>query len=59
LSSSLDEYGVIMRKSAAASVAAREASLPSGSRDHAPVRLVCLALLLALVALGFRIATIW
>jgi hypothetical protein len=48
-----------MRKSAAASVAAREASLPSGSQDHAPVRLVCLALVLALVALGFRIATIW
>jgi hypothetical protein len=48
-----------MRKSAAAPVAATDASLPSGSQDHAPVRLVCLALALALVALGFRIATIW
>jgi hypothetical protein len=59
LSSSLDGNGVIMRKSAAAPVAAQDASLPSGSRDHAPVQLVCLALALALVALAFRIATIW
>jgi hypothetical protein len=48
-----------MRKSAAAPVAATAASLPSGSRDHAPVRLVCLALILALLALAFRIATVW
>jgi hypothetical protein len=48
-----------MRKSAAAPLAATDASLPSGSRDHAPVRLVCLALVLALVALAFRIAIIW
>jgi hypothetical protein len=48
-----------MRKSAAAPVGAREASLPSGSRDHAPVRLVCLALALAVLTLAFRIATIW
>jgi hypothetical protein len=48
-----------MRKSAAAPVATQDASLPSASRDHAPVRLVCLALMLALVALAFRIATIW
>jgi hypothetical protein len=48
-----------MRKSAAAPVAAQDASLPSGSRDHAPVQLVCLALALALLALAFRIATIW
>jgi hypothetical protein len=33
--------------------------LPSGSRDRAPVQLVCLALALALAALAFRIATIW
>jgi hypothetical protein len=52
-------YGVIMRKSAAAHIAATDPSLPSGSQDHAPVRLVCLALTLALVALGFRIATMW
>ena len=37
----------------------RSDPLPSGSRDHAPVRLVCLALALALGALAFRIATIW
>jgi hypothetical protein len=55
----LDVYGVIMRKSAAAPLAAPDASLPSGSQDHAPIRLVCLALALAVVALGFRIATIW
>jgi hypothetical protein len=48
-----------MRKSAAAPVAAQDASLPSGSRDHAPARLVCLALALALLALAFRIATVW
>jgi len=47
----------MMRKSAAAALAARDASLPSGSRDHATVRMVCLALVLALLALGFRIAT--
>jgi hypothetical protein len=59
LSSSLDGNGVIMRKSAAAPVATTDASLPSGSRDQEPVRLVCLALALALLALAFRIATIW
>jgi hypothetical protein len=48
-----------MRKSTAAPVATQDASLPSVGRDHAPVQLVCLALALALVALAFRIATIW
>jgi nicotinamide mononucleotide (NMN) deamidase PncC len=48
-----------MRKSAAAAIAATDAASPSGNRDHAPVRLVCLALALALLALAFRIATIW
>jgi hypothetical protein len=48
-----------MRKSAAAPVAATDPSLPAGSQDHAPVRLVCLALALALVALALRIATTW
>jgi nicotinamide mononucleotide (NMN) deamidase PncC len=48
-----------MRKSAAASVAARKASGPAGSRDNAPVELVCMALALALFVLAFRIATIW
>jgi len=48
-----------MRKPAAASVAAGKASLPAVSRHDAPVELVCLALVLALLALAFRIATIW
>jgi hypothetical protein len=48
-----------MRKRAAASVAARKAYLPAGSRDDAPVKLVCLALALALFALACRIASIW
>ena len=49
--------GVNMRKSGAALVAAAKTSLPAGG--NAPVELVCLALALALVALAFRIATIW
>ena len=48
-----------MRKPAAASVAAGKASLPAVSRHDAPVELVYLALVLALLALAFRIATIW
>jgi hypothetical protein len=42
-----------------ASVAARKASLPAGSRDDAAVQLVCLALVLALVVLAARIASVW
>ena len=47
-----------MRKPEAALVAAKKPSLPTGSRDN-PVELVCLALALALLALAFRIASIW
>jgi hypothetical protein len=51
-----------MRKSDAASSAASKvfqtASLPNQPGD-APVQLVCLAMVLAIVALGLRIATIW
>jgi hypothetical protein len=47
-----------MRKSDAAAVAARKA-MPAGYRGDAPVELVCLALMLAVVALALRIATIW
>jgi hypothetical protein len=54
-----DLDGVDMRKPAAASVAAGKASLPALSRHDAPVELVCLALVLALLALAFRIASIW
>ena len=48
-----------MRKPAAALIAARNASPPAGSRDGAPVQVVCMALALALVVLAFRIATVW
>jgi hypothetical protein len=48
-----------MRKAAAAPVAANKASLPAGSRDEAPAKVVCLALALALLVLASRIANIW
>jgi hypothetical protein len=48
-----------MRKPEAAAVAARKASLSAGSRDTAPVEVVCMALMLALVVLALRIATVW
>jgi len=54
-----DGDGVNMRKPAAASVAARKASPPAGSSDAAPVEVVCMALVLALFVLVFRIATVW
>jgi hypothetical protein len=48
-----------MRKPDAASVAASKTSLPAGRRSDAPTEVVCVALLLALLALGSRIASIW
>ena len=48
-----------MRKSDAAFVAARKASLPARSRYDASVALVSVALALALLALAARIASIW
>jgi hypothetical protein len=48
-----------MRKPAAAPVAASKPSLPAGSRDNAPAELVCLALVLALLALACRVASFW
>jgi hypothetical protein len=48
-----------MRKPEAASVAARKVALSAGSRDTAPVEVVCVALMLALVVLALRIATVW
>jgi hypothetical protein len=48
-----------MRKSLPASVAASNRSVPVGGQGNAPVELVCLALVLALVALAFRIASFW
>jgi hypothetical protein len=46
-----------MRKPAAHAVAATKAT--AGYPDATPVELVCLALLLAIVALAFRILTVW
>jgi hypothetical protein len=48
-----------VRKPGVAAVAASKVSLPSGNPDRASVELVCLALVLAVAALGFRIASIW
>jgi hypothetical protein len=48
-----------MRKPDAALLAATKTSVPAGSRGDAPVELVCLALVLALVVLGLRIASFW
>jgi hypothetical protein len=48
-----------MRKPAGASVVAQNESVPAGRRGDAPVELVCLALTLALLALAFRIASVW
>ena len=47
-----------MRKPDAAPIAASK-TVPAGYRGDAPAELVCLALMLALVALALRIATIW
>ncbi|HEY3680203.1 MAG TPA: hypothetical protein VGL45_15925 [Bradyrhizobium sp.] len=51
-----------MRKPDAAPIAAVKASLAiplSGKGGDAPVQLVCLALVLAVAALGLRIMMIW
>jgi hypothetical protein len=48
-----------MRKPDVPSTAPKTSALPVGSRDHASVELVCLALALALFVLAFRIAGIW
>ena len=42
-----------------AAAAATKAAVADGNRIQAPATLVCLALMLAVVALAFRIATIW
>jgi hypothetical protein len=48
-----------MRKPAAETATAVKATLLSGRRDEASVRLVCLALVLALSVLAARIASFW
>ena len=48
-----------MRKPDAAAIAARQASLPASLRNEQSVRLVCLALALALIVLAARIGSIW
>jgi hypothetical protein len=48
-----------MRKPGVAAVAASKVSSPAGNPDRASVELVCLALVLAVVVLAFRVASIW
>jgi hypothetical protein len=48
-----------MRKPDAGPVAASNIALSAASRSDAPTTLVCLALVLALIALAARIASIW
>ena len=48
----------MMHKPGGGSVAARKA-IAAGGRGNAPAELVCLALVLAVVALALRIAAIW
>jgi hypothetical protein len=48
-----------MRKPAAETAVVAKASLLPGRRDEASARLVCLALVLALLVLAARIASIW
>jgi hypothetical protein len=54
-----DRDGVNMRKPAAAGVPPARAAVPAASPDRASVRLVCLALTLALLVLASRIASVW
>jgi hypothetical protein len=54
-----DGDGVNMRKPAAATVPPATAAVPAASPDRASVRLVCLALTLALLVLAYRIASVW
>jgi hypothetical protein len=48
-----------MRKPTTAPASAGSAALPAGSRNKSSAELVCLALVLALLALAARIASIW
>ena len=48
-----------MRKPVTAAAVAIGAALPAGSRDKSSVELVCLTLVVALLALAARIASIW
>jgi hypothetical protein len=48
-----------MRKPDTGSIAAGKPAFPVGGPDQTPLKMVCLALALALVVLGLRIATIW
>jgi hypothetical protein len=48
-----------MRKPHPVAAAARQALPSPGKEDSAPVQLVCLALVLSVVVLGCRIASIW
>jgi hypothetical protein len=48
-----------MRKPVTAAAAATSAAEPAGSRDRRAMELICLTLALAMVAIVFRVASIW
>jgi hypothetical protein len=48
-----------MRKADSVPATASKALPSPGNADNAPVQLVCLALALSVLALGWRIASIW
>jgi uncharacterized membrane protein YdfJ with MMPL/SSD domain len=48
-----------MRKPMTAAAAATSAAVPAGSRDRRAMELVCLTLALAMLAIVFRVASIW
>jgi len=48
-----------MRKPMSTRAAATSTALPAGSRHKGSVELVCITLVLALLALAVRIASIW
>jgi hypothetical protein len=51
--------GVRMRKSVAGSVAAVKPPLRAATWNNQPTTIVCAGLMLAILALAFRIATVW
>jgi hypothetical protein len=48
-----------MRKPVPAAATATVRALRAGTRDRRAMELVCLTLALAMLAIGFRIASIW
>ena len=48
-----------MRKPMPTAAAATSVAMPAGSRDRRAMELVCLTLALAMLAIVFRVASIW